>query len=191
MRPILPLTLLGALAARAGYRRLISGDVTLDLDVGRSTRRLGPFSVTIDAPRQVVWEVAASPYLGRQPAGMADKITILERGSDMVLAAHRTPVAKNLVATTLETVRFEDPDTIHFRLVRGPVPEVTETFTLHDVDGSTRLDYAGELATDLWAAGRWWGAQVARRWEDAVQQSMTQIRQRAEERATRQRARLS
>jgi hypothetical protein len=38
----------------------------------------------------------------------------------MVLAAHFTPV-KCGVTTTLETVRFERPNRIDFRLVRGPV----------------------------------------------------------------------
>ena len=35
---------------------------------------------------------------------------MLERGSDMVLAAHRTPVSRRLVATTMETVRFTRPE---------------------------------------------------------------------------------
>jgi hypothetical protein len=39
----------------------------------------------------------------------------------MVLAAHFTDVGR-LLATTLETVRFEPPIRVHFRLVRGLVP---------------------------------------------------------------------
>ena len=77
---------------------------------------------------------------------------MLERGSDMVLAAHRTSVGWGMVATTIETVRFEGPETVAFRLLRGPVPHVVERFTLHADAGATRLDYLGELGTELLAA---------------------------------------
>jgi hypothetical protein len=88
---------------------------------------------------------------------MADKLEVIERGSDMVLAAHRTPVRRGLVATTLETVRFQRPNRVDFRLVRGPVPHVVEHFLLHQRDGGTTIEYGGELGADLWAVGRWWG----------------------------------
>lgn len=78
----------------------------------------------------------------------------------MVLAAHFTPVGRQ-VATTLETVRFEAPETIHFRLVRGPVPHVVERFDLSETPTGTELVYTGELGTDLWALGRWWARRVA------------------------------
>jgi hypothetical protein len=38
----------------------------------------------------------------------------------MVLAAHFTPITFG-VATTVETVRFERPERVDFRVVRGPV----------------------------------------------------------------------
>lgn len=56
---------------------------------------------------------------------------MLERGEDMVLAAHFTD-AGGLVATTIETVRFEPPSGVHFRLARGPVPHVVEQFVLNE-----------------------------------------------------------
>src|SRR5688572_28936522 len=99
---------------------------------------------------------------------MADEIEVVERGSDMVLAAQRTPVGGGIVATTVETVRFDRPETVDFRLVRGPVPHVVERFTLHAAQDATRLEYTGELDVDLWALGRWWGDQVATKWEATV-----------------------
>jgi hypothetical protein len=65
--------------------------------------------VTIAAPRQRAFEVLSEPYLARQTRAIAEKIHILERGSDMFLAAHRTPIRGRLVATTVETVRFTLP----------------------------------------------------------------------------------
>lgn len=57
------------------------------------------------------------PYLGRTPAAMGDKLRVLKRGSDVVLAEHYTPVRRGVVATTLETVRCSRPERVSFRLV--------------------------------------------------------------------------
>src|SRR5215470_5405683 len=118
-----------------GYLGLVTGALGLDLGVGRRTRPLGPQTVEIAAPRQLVFDLVAQPYLGRTTRAVQDKVQVLERGSDMVLAAHRTPVRSpvpghRLVAVTVETVRFQPPERVDFRLVRGPVPHVVETFTL-------------------------------------------------------------
>jgi len=82
---------------------------------------------------------------------------MLERGSDMVLAAHFTPLGGRLglVAQTVETVRFSRPERVDFRLVRGPVPHVVEAFTLAEQPGGagTLLAYHGEIAADLWRLG--------------------------------------
>jgi hypothetical protein len=127
--------------------------------------------------------VIASPYLASPPSSLADKIQVLERSEEMVLAAHRTPVRDGLVATTVETVRFERPAAIHFRLLRGPVPHVLERFELTEEGDATLLHYEGELGTDLWTVGRWWGGLVARRWEQAVRGSVAEITRIAELRA--------
>jgi hypothetical protein len=146
-------------------------------------RPLGPFTIDIAAPREVVFDVIAAPYLGRTPRAMAEKLEVVERGSDLVLAAHRTQVRAGLVATTLETVRFDRPGRVDFLLVRGPVPHVVEHFLLHPRDGGTTLEYGGELGADLWAAGRWWGDQVAHKWEATVRSSFAGIQAEAERRA--------
>lgn len=99
----------------------------------------------------------------------------------MVLAAHFTPVG-GLVTTTIETVRFEPPSLIHFRLVQGPVPHVVEQFVLEKVDGETELRYQGEIGADLWGLGRWWSDRVARKWERAVAASLEDVRGEAERR---------
>jgi hypothetical protein len=174
---------LGASAAGL-YRLLVRGTLTVDIGVGRSLRPLGPFTVRIEAPRELVFDVIAAPYLRRTPRALQGKLEVVERGTDMVLAAHFTEVGR-LVATTLETVRFEPPSEIHFRLVRGPVPYVVERFTLSEARTGTALEYAGELGTDLWALGRWWGDRVGPRWEAAVESSLADVKREAERRAFR------
>jgi hypothetical protein len=172
-----------AAAAAGAYVLVVRGDLTLDVRVGRRVRALGPQRVRMAAPRETVFDVIAAPYLGRTPRAMADKLEVLERGGDMVLAAHYTPVLRGLRATTVETVRFERPGIVSFRLVRGPVPHVVETFALEDDGGTTELVYTGELGTDFWAAGAWWGSRVAAAWERAVAHSLDGIREEAERRA--------
>lgn len=84
------------------------------------------------------------------------------------------------MATTVETVRFAHPDRVDFRLVRGPVPHVVEQFDLIEEDGKTRLEYHGELGTDLWGLGARWGALVGRIWEFTAASSLDMIKAEAE-----------
>ena len=173
-------------AAGGVYALVVRGSLTLDVGVGRRMRPLGPLEAEIAAPRETVFDVVSAPYLGRTPRAIASKLQVLERGADLVLAQHITRVGR-LTAVTLETVSFERPSRIGFRLVRGPVPHVTEEFALEEMDGSatTRLVYRGELGTDLWRVGELWGGVVARRWEQVVSASLESIRIEAERRSAR------
>jgi Polyketide cyclase / dehydrase and lipid transport len=161
---------------------VVRGSLSVDLGLGRRYRPLGPLTLRIAAPRELVFDVVAGPYLGRTPRALATKLRVLERGEDVALAEHYTH-AYGLTATTVETVRFDRPERVHFRLVRGPVPHVVETFALRELGGETEVEYTGELGTDLWGLGRLWGAAVARRWEAAVAESLDAVRAEAERRA--------
>jgi hypothetical protein len=166
-----------ALVARAG--------LTLDIGIGRRLRPLGPIALDIAAPPEVVFDVIAAPYLGRTPRALRGKLEVIERGADLVLAAHITRVAPGLVVTTVETVRFERPHRISFRLVKGPVPYVLERYELRPGDTGTAFVYRGELGTDLWAAGALWANVVAPSWEQTVRRSLETVRTEAERRAHR------
>lgn len=150
------------------YLGLVSGAVPIDLGIGRRVRDLRPLSIDIDAPAEEVFDVLAEPYAERTSRAMKEKVRVLERGEDMVLAAHYTPIRGRLRATTVETVRFERARRIDFRLVRGPVPYVVETFTLEERGEHTLLTYAGQLGTDLWRLGERWGDLVAPKWVSVV-----------------------
>jgi hypothetical protein len=180
---------LTVVAIRWAYRRLVAGDLVIDLSIGRSIRPLGPIDARIEAPRDLVFDVIAAPYLASPPSFLEEKIRVLERSDEMVLAAHRTPVRQGLVATTVETVRFERPGAVHFRLLRGPVPHVIERFEMTEDEDATLFHYEGELGADLWALGRWWGDLVATRWDEAVRGSLAEITRIAQTRAALQRRR--
>ena len=181
MRRLL-LALLVMAGGRRGYRLLASGALTLDVGICRRARPLGPRTWTIAAPRQTVFDVLSAPYQEKTARALREKVEVWERGSDMVLAAHRTTVAGR-VTTTVETVRFDRPERIEFRLVRGPVPHVSESFVLREADGGTELIWEGELGTDLGALGSWWGSVVARSWELAVSSSVLAATAEAERRS--------
>src|SRR5918997_3430663 len=120
------------------YVLIVRGALTLDLGVGRRVRPLGPIERTMAAPPETIFDVIAAPYLGRTPRAMQDKLQVWERGSDMALAAHFTPAGR-LTTTTVETVRFERPHQISFRLLRGPVPHVAETYELRELPEGTQF----------------------------------------------------
>jgi len=171
----------------AGYLGLVTGAVPVDLGVGRRVRPLGPLRIDVAASRETVFDVVAEPYGERTSRAMQAKVRVLERGSDLVLAEHYTPIRGRLQATTVETVRFRRPEAVDFRLVRGPVPHVVETFTLEPLrlaggDEGTRLSYTGELGTDLWALGSRWGDVVASRWQAVVAEAFETVRAEAERR---------
>src|SRR5215204_3588068 len=170
-------------AAIGAYVGLVTGRLTIDLGIGRRTRPLGPFDLDIAAPREIVFAAAAAPYADRQPRAMREKVEILERAGQMVLAAHRTAVGSGLTAVTVETVTLDRPNRMGFRLLRGPVPYAIETFTFDETANGTRFTYTGELGADLWRLGQAWGDLVARRWVQTVRDSMATIKTESERRA--------
>jgi hypothetical protein len=173
----------GLVGARIAVGAIVGGRLTIHLGIGRSVRPLGPITIRVAAPRDIVFDVAAAPYGPRPPAELRRHVEVLQRSPGMVLAAHRTPVGHD-EAVTVEAVVLERPSRIGFRLVRGPVPHVVEEFRFEDADGGgTELTYHGELGTDLWALGRAWGNRVAAVWEETVRRSLDQIRDAAERRA--------
>jgi hypothetical protein len=165
----------GAGVTAAGYVGLVTGACPVDLGIGRRVRPLGPQLVDMAAPREVVFDVIAQPYLGRAPRALADKLRVLDRGRRL-----------GLVAQTVETVRFTRPERVDFRLVRGPVPHVVEAFVLTEQAGGagTRLAYDGEIGADLWLLGQRWCELVARRWEQTVAASLAAVKAEAERRAS-------
>ena len=161
------------------------GALTLDTGIGRRCLPLGPIDVSVAAWPETVFDVIAAPYLGRTPRAMRDKLDVIERGSDLVLAAHFTRVAPGLTVTTVETVRFERPHRISFRLLKGPVPHVLERYELRASETGTAFEYRGELGTDLWGLGAFWGSVVAPSWEQTVESTLERVRTEAERRAHR------
>jgi hypothetical protein len=179
---VIALVVAGLAAGTLSFALLITGRLTVDTGLGRRVRPLGPQTVVIDAPRERVFDLIAVPYRSdRPPRALRDKIDVMERGEGMVLAAHHTPSSR-FTTTTVETVTFEPPGRVVFRLVRGPVPHVREQFRLAELEGgrSTELRYDGELGSDGWWPGAAWGRLISARWEATVADSLAELRKAAE-----------
>jgi Polyketide cyclase / dehydrase and lipid transport len=177
-------TVLGALLVALGagsFLLLAMGRLHLDLGWGRSIHELGPITVRIAAPPELVFEIVAAPYLGRTPRESG--IEVLARGDDLAVAAHYTKV-HFYTARTVEVVEFEAPSRVGFRHLTGPVPHGLEEFVLEEVDGDTELRYDGELGIDFFflgrVAGRYW---VVPQWERTVREHLDDLKERAELRA--------
>ena len=167
---------------------LAMGRLHLDLGWGRSFHELGPITLRIAAPRELVFAIISAPYLGRTPSGSG--IEIIARDDALVVAGHDTKV-HFYTARTVEAVEFELPSRVGFRHLTGPVPHAVEQFTLEEADdGATELRYSGEVGIDFFVlgriAGRYW---VRPQWERAVVEHLEDLKQRAEQRAERQRSR--
>lgn len=169
---------------------LAMGRLHADLDFGRSLHQLGPITATIHAPRELVFEIIAAPYLGRSSAA-ASGIEVLARSENLVLARHHTRV-HFYTAQTTEAVEFTPPTRVGFRHLTGPVPHATEEFLLEGTETGTELRYTGEIGIDLFAlgrmAGRFW---VVPQWERVVSAHIEDVKARAEARATLHHARDS
>ena len=170
------------------FLALAMGRAHLDLGVGRSFHRLGPIATTIGAPRELVFEIIAAPYLGR---GSEAGIEVLARSGGLVVARHRTRV-HFYTAQTTEAIEFTPPGRVGFRHLGGPVAHALEEFVLEGTDAGTELRYSGELGIDFFIlgriAGRYW---VRPQWERIVSAHIDDLRQRAETRAPRRAARES
>jgi hypothetical protein len=158
---------------------LAMGRLHLDLGWGRSLHELGPIAVRIAAPRELVFEIIAAPYLGRAPGGSG--IDVVARSDKLVVATHHTEV-HFYAARTVEVLDFEPPSRVGFRHLAGPVPHAVEEFVLEEIGEGTELRYAGEVGIDFFVlgriAGRYW---VRPQWEGVVREHLEDLRARSEE----------
>jgi len=176
------------IAGTAGMFLLLAmGRLSLDLGWGRSFHALGPITIRINAPRDLVFEMIKAPYTGRTPGGSG--IEVVARSDALVVAAHDTKV-HFYTARTVEVIEFKPPSRVGFRHLTGPVPYAVEQFALEASDGGTEIHYGGEVGIDFFVlgrlAGRYW---VRPQWERTVREHLEDLKHRAEQRAAARRSR--
>jgi polyketide cyclase/dehydrase/lipid transport protein len=170
------------------FLALAMGRAHLDLGVGRSLHQLGPITTTIRAPRELVFEIIAAPYLGHSSV---PGIEVLASSQGLVVARHQTRV-HFYTAQTTEAIEFTPPTHVGFRHLSGPVPHALEEFALEETDAGTELHYSGEIGIDFFILGRmaarYW---VRPQWERVVSAHIEDLKERAEARAAFRAARRS
>lgn len=183
---VVVLALLVIAMVAGGFLALAMGRLHLDLGWGRSRHPLGPLTVWIEAPRELVHEILSAPYLGR---ASDESVEVLAGDESVVVAAHLTNV-HFYVARTVEVIELEPPSRIGFRHLTGPVPEAVEEFRLETADEGTEVHYEGTIGIDYFLLGRvaarhW----VVPQWHRAVREHLEGAKAKAEQRAERGRRR--
>ena len=176
----------GAGVTAAGYVGLVTGACPVDLGIGRRVRPLGPQLVDMAAPREVVFDVIAEPYLGRAPRRWPTSSGCWNAAATWSWPPISPPRrAAGPGRPDGGDGPVHPPERVDFRLVRGPVPHVVEAFVLTEQAGGagTRLAYDGEIGADLWLLGQRWCELVAGRWEQTVAASLAGVKAEAERRA--------
>jgi hypothetical protein len=177
---VLAALLIGLIAG--AFMLLAMGRLNLDLGWGRSIHPLGPITVEIDAPRELVFEILAAPYLER---ASGPGIEVLARDGHLAVAAHHTKV-HFYTARTVEVIELNPPAGIGFRHLTGPVPHALEEFSLTDDGDRSELLYSGEIGIDFFVPGRLAGRLWVRpQWERAVRSHLEDVKERAERRSAR------
>jgi len=180
------LTLLLIVMVAGGFLALAMGRLHLDLGWGRSRHPLGPLTVRMEAPRDLVYEILSAPYAGR---AKDESIELLAGDGSVVVAAHLTKV-HFYEARTVEAIELEPPTRIGFRHLTGPVPEAVEEFRLETAGGVAEVHYEGTLGIDFFwlgrVAGRRW---VVPQWNRVVADHLEEVKAKAEQRAERARER--
>jgi hypothetical protein len=146
-------------------------------------------STQIGARPEIVFQVIAGLDQGAVSQAGAHHARVLERpGSDRMVVEFTTTVFGRQVVTVEEVV-LEPPLRIHYRLIKGPLPEVVEDFSLHPESKGTTLDYTGWFVPNRPLLRRLLDrVAVPILYRRAVGQSMADVKRLAE--ARQQRSRL-
>ncbi len=148
--------------------------------------RLQKHSVSIRAPRELVFQMMSAFGRGRIKGDEGESSTVLERSDDVVLAEFRSRVGRYTI-TTVERVLLEPPHRLTFEHVSGPLRHAREQFDLRESAGGTKLEHSGEFVwSRIPVVGCLVGTMLLKRpFERVLERHMAAIRDAAEARAAR------
>ena len=106
--------------------------------------KLAQQKVSINAPRELVFQLMSAIGKGNLPGGSGERSKVLQRDGDTLVAEFFTPSGKK-VYRTVEEVRLFPPERITYHHLEGPLAYAHEDFFLDEVETGTELTYQGEI----------------------------------------------
>lgn len=146
---------------------------------------LTPHEVTVDAPREMVFEMLTAFGRGQLP-GAKEKTRVLEEDGDRLVVEFTTDaIYKTYV--TLEEVTLHRPDRITFKHLDGPFESCDEIFTFEELpDGQTLWRHTGSFTLGWPVVGKVVGRNITKRWfERVMRKHMREMKEAIEARAAR------
>ena len=110
-----------------------------------SAIKLGPQSVVITAPRELVFQLLTAFRRGRVDGDNTESTRLISEDGDTKIVEFKTK-AGLITYTTVEEVTLFKPERIAFRHLEGPLHLSEEEFMLEETpDGGTLLTHSGSF----------------------------------------------
>ena len=144
-------------------------------------------SVTIDAPRELVFQMLTSFRRGRISGDNAESSKLISEDGETKIVEFRTK-AGPFTYTTLEEVKLYPPDRITFKHLDGPLHFSEEAFTFEETrDGKTVLTHCGSFIWNLFPFFGWFGGLIYTRpmFHRVIREHLAVVKEAAKARAAR------
>ena len=144
-------------------------------------------SVSIDAPRELVFQMLTSFRRGRISGDDAESSKLVSEDDDTKIVEFRTK-AGPFTYTTLEEVKLYPPERITFKHLEGPLHFSEEAFTFEETpDGNTVLTHSGSFIWKTFPFFGWFGGVIYTRpmYHRVIRKHLAVVKRAAEARAAR------
>lgn len=146
------------------------------------TELIRPVRVDINAPRELVFEMAAAVG-GSLPDGPPHASELIRRDGNVLVVRFSAPAPFRFFGF-LEEVTLSAPERIDYRVLEGPLDHVVEWLDFSEAHGVTAVTYAGEVRHWIPFVARFVAA-PAYRWY--MRRTLSALKAAAEQRAVRSR----
>ncbi len=148
---------------------------------------LNPHSVTIDAPRELIFQMLTSFRRGRIAGDDAESSRLVSEDGNAKVVEFSTK-AGPFTYTTLEEVTLYPPERIAFKHLKGPLHFSEEEFTFEEMrDGQTLMTHGGSFVWKRFPFFGWLGGVIYTRpmYHRVIRKHLAIVKEAAEARAAR------
>ena len=148
---------------------------------------LSPQSVTIDAPRELVFQMLSSFRRGRIAGDDSESSRLVSEEGDTKIVEFKTK-AGPFTYRTLEEVVLRHPERIAFTHLEGPLYFSEEQFAFAETcDGQTVMTHSGNFIWKTFPVLGWLGGVIYTRpmYHRAIRKHLAVVKRAAEARAAR------